>query len=412
MDPMTIDPAALIAASPDPMIVIDDAGLVTYVNRAMEELIGATAGEYVGSDTLSFIHPDDVMHALTSIDSVQRRDGKAGTPIEVRVKDMRGEWHWLEIVGRDCRDVEGIGGIVCTARDLTRRRMWEIAENDVVRFQQVVQHARAIVLCLDGDGIVTSVNAAFGRLLGFDPSHVIGSPLSDFAVPKDRDHLRKAIKAAHDGSRDAVEVDMRRAHLDSPLPIRFEIASLLDDAVVQSMVVTGQDVSDLQDARRRLEHMATHDSMTGLPNREYLYAWLDQRLATGAPVAVLYADLDGFKRVNDTLGHDAGDELLVLAAKRLAGAVSSTDLVARLGGDEFIVAASGIRDRKAALAVAGRLAVVLEQPFRLMSGTAQISASFGAVLAERGDTVARLLSKADRDMYTVKNNTRQDASQD
>lgn len=400
---MTIDHAALLGVSPDPMIVIDGRGLVVYANPAMEELIGAAADEYVGSDILSFIHPDDVMHSITSLESVQNREGRPGTPIEVRVKDVRGEWHWLEIVGRDCTDVEGIRGIVCTARDLTRRRMWEIAENDVVRFQQVVQHARAIVLCLDADGIVTSVNAAFGRLLGFDPSTVIGSPLSDFAVLKDRDHLRGAIKAAQEGSRDAVEVDMRRAHHDAPLPVRFEIASLLDDSVVQSMVVTGQDVSDLRDARRRLEHMATHDSMTSLPNREYLYAWLDEKLATGAPVAVLYGDLDGFKRINDTLGHEAGDELLVLAAKRLAGAVPSTDLVARLGGDEFVVAACGLRDQEAAVAVADRLARVLEQPFRLMQGTAQIGASFGAVLAEPGDTVARLLSKADRDMYAAKN---------
>jgi diguanylate cyclase (GGDEF)-like protein/PAS domain S-box-containing protein len=403
---MTIDPAALMQASPDPMIVMDDQGVVVYANRAMEDLIGATAGDYIGSEIVSFVHPDDVMHALTSLESVQRRYGRPGTPIELRVKDINGDWHWLEIVGRDCRGVQGVGGIVCTARDLTRRRMWEIAENDVVRFQQVVQHARAIVLCLDPDGIVTSVNAAFGRLLGFDPSHVVGNPLADFAVPKDRDHLCKAIKAAREGSRDAVEVDMRRAHRESPLPVRFEIASLLDDSVVRSMVVTGQDVSDLRDARRRLEHMATHDSMTGLPNREYLYAWLDQRLATGEPLVVLYADLDGFKMINDTLGHEAGDELLVHAARRLAGSVASTDLVARLGGDEFVVAACGVRDREGAIAVADRLTRVLEQPFRLEHGVAEISASFGVVLAEPGDTVARLLSKADRDMYAVKHNAR------
>ena len=402
MDPMTIDAAALMAVSPDPAIVLDDQGRVGYVNAAMEDLVGARAEDYIGTETLSFIHPDDVMHVLTSLESVQNRGGRPGTPIEVRIRDKNGSWHWLEVVGRDCRDVEGIGGILCTARDLTRRRMWEIAGNDVVRFQQVVQHARAIVLCLDGDGIVTSVNAAFGRLLGFDPSRVIGSSLSDFAVPEDEEHLREAIKAARAGNRDAVEVDMRRAHSPIPLPVRFEIASLLDDEVVHSMVVTGQDVSDLRDARRRLEYMATHDSMTGLPNREFLYAWLGERLLAGIDVAVLYADLDGFKSVNDTLGHDAGDELLVLAAKRLSGAVSSADLVSRLGGDEFVVAAVGVSDQEAALSVASRLTGVLEEPFKLRAGVARISASVGAVLSAPGDTVPRLLSKADRDMYSVK----------
>lgn len=402
MDPMTIDVAALMAASPDPTIVLDEQGRVRYVNAAMEDLVGARAEDYVGADTLSFVHPDDVMNVLTSLESVQNRNGHVGTPVEVRVQDKNGVWHWLEVVGRDCRGVEGIGGILCTARDLTRRRMWEIAGNDVVRFQQVVHHARAIVLCLDGDGIVTSVNAAFGRLLGFDPSRVIGSPLSDFAVPEDEEHLQEAIRAARAGNRDPVEVDMRRAHRPTPLPIRFEIASLLDDPVVHTMVVTGQDVSDLRDARRRLEHMATHDSMTGLPNREFLYAWLGERLLSRTPVAVLYADLDGFKSVNDTYGHDAGDELLVLAAKRLAGAVSSVDLVSRLGGDEFVVAAAGIDNDQAATAVAERLTRVLEEPFKLRAGVARISASVGSVVAENGDTVPRLLSRADRDMYAVK----------
>ncbi|HEX4863920.1 MAG TPA: diguanylate cyclase [Acidimicrobiales bacterium] len=400
---MTIDAAALMAVSPDPTIVLDAQGRVGYVNAAMEELVGAKADDYVGTDTLSFIHPDDVMHVLTSLESIQNRGGRPGTPIEVRIRDKNGAWHWLEVVGRDCRDVEGIGGILCTARDLTRRRMWEIAGNDVVRFQQVVHHARALVLCLDADGIVSNVNAAFGRLLGFDPSRVIGSPLSDFAMPEDEIHLREAIRAARAGNRDPVEVDMRRAHMSSPLPIRFEITSLLDDEVVHSMVVTGQDVSDLRDARRRLEYMATHDSMTGLPNREFLYAWLGERLLSGSSVAVLYADLDGFKSVNDTLGHDAGDELLVLAAKRLSGAVSSADLVSRLGGDEFVVAAVGMRDRQDVAAVAERLARVLEEPFKLTSGVARISVSVGSVIAEDGDTVPRLLSRADRDMYSVKN---------
>ena len=409
MDPLTIDTAALIAASPDPTIVIDGDGRVLYVNAAMEQMFGASSADYLGSDIVSFVHPDDLMHALTSIESVQSRAGRAGTPIEVRIRDKDHRWHWLEVVGRDCREVEGIGGIVCTARDLTRRRMWEIAGNDVVRFQQVVHHARAIVLCLDGDGIVTSVNAAFGRLLGFDPTHVIGSPLSDFAVAEHQVHLSEAVSAAIAGNRDAVEVDMRRAHRPTPLPIRFEITSLLDDPVVRSMVVTGQDVSELRDARRRLEYMATHDTMTGLPNRELLYAWLGERLLSGEQLAVLYADLDGFKSVNDTLGHDAGDELLVIAAKRLCGEVPSTDLVARLGGDEFVVAATGIPDRRAATAVADRLAGVLEEPFKLRAGVARITASVGAVLAEPGDTVPRLLSRADREMYSVKHTDKRDA---
>jgi diguanylate cyclase (GGDEF)-like protein/PAS domain S-box-containing protein len=280
--------------------------------------------------------------------------------------------------------------------------MWEIAANDVTRFQQIVQQAATIVLCLDSAGVVTSVNGAFGRLLGRDPSMVIGSRLSDFAAPGQAGLLDDAMAVSAPGAAIAVEVSMVRARGAGFMPIRFEIVNLLDDPVVSGIVVTGQDVTDLQEVRRRLEHMANHDPLTGLPNRTLLGERLRELLRTGAALAVLFVDLDGFKTVNDTLGHDAGDELLRHAAQRLTREVATTDLVSRVGGDEFIVVAKGIDSRDDAAMMAERLQRTLRAPFNLTAGTACIDASVGMVVASPGHTVPSLLSEADLDMYAAK----------
>ena len=395
-----VDPGRLTEVSPDAVIVIDDAGRILYANPATEELLGFDAAEIVGSDGFSFVHPDDVMLVLSSIKTIQPKD--RGTPIEVRIRTRTDGWRWLEVIGRDCRHVPGISGIVCVGRDLTDRRMWEIAANDLTRFQQIVQQAATIVLCLDSQWVVTSVNGAFGRLLGYNPSVVVGSLLSDFAAPGQAALLDDAMAVSAPGGAIAVEVSMTRASGDGSVPIRFEIVNLLDDPVVSGIVVSGQDVTDLQEVRRRLEHMANHDPLTGLPNRTLLGERLGELLLTGAPLAVLFVDLDGFKNVNDTLGHEAGDELLSYAAQRLTRDLATTDLVSRVGGDEFIVVAKGIDNRDDGSVVAERLQRALRVPFNLTAGTACIDASVGMVVASPGHTVPSLLSEADLDMYAAK----------
>jgi diguanylate cyclase (GGDEF)-like protein len=180
------------------------------------------------------------------------------------------------------------------------------------------------------------------------------------------------------------------------------VVSLLDDPVVASFVVTGLDVSELHETRRRLEHLATHDPLTGLPNRKLLDERLTQLLAELEPVALLYVDLDRFKTVNDTLGHDAGDELLVMVARRLLGGLAGTDLVARVGGDEFVILAVGVRDDATATALATRLEGILRSPYELRAGAACVGASVGAVVARPGVLASTLLADADLAMYSAK----------
>jgi diguanylate cyclase (GGDEF)-like protein len=246
------------------------------------------------------------------------------------------------------------------------------------------------------------VNGAFGRLLGHDPTTVVGASLSDFAAGGHEDVLSQALGDALRLGAASVEVPLRHARLQSPVPLRLELVDLTADPVVGSVVVTGQDVSDLHQARLRLEHLASHDSLTGLPNRSVLDALLGDLVPTGRPLAVLFVDLDGFKAVNDTFGHGAGDELLCHVAGRLAGGVAEGDLVARVGGDEFVVVSIDVAGRHQAQELALRLERLLDGPYRLRDGVASIGASVGVVCSNPGSSARDLLAAADRAMYDAK----------
>jgi diguanylate cyclase (GGDEF)-like protein/PAS domain S-box-containing protein len=396
--PHEVDPSSLVEASPDAVFVLTRDGLVAYVNRRCEELLDRARTEVIGRGITDFVHPDDVMLAGASLVAVV--DKRRSTPVEVRIA-ARG-WRWVEVVGADCTSTPGIGGILCTARDLTQRRMWEVAGRDTTRFAQVVHHAAAVVLSLRPDGVVSGVNGAFTRLLGHYPSAVVGRPLTSFVAAGHAGRLEAALAAAEPGTVATVEMPMRHSGEGPPVPLRFEIVDLRDDPIVGGLVVTGQDVRDLHEARQRLEYLARHDPLTGLPNRTLIYERLEVLVESGRPLALLYVDLDQFKAVNDTWGHEAGDELLRAVSQRLAGGVGAADLVARFGGDEFVVLAEGIDDAAAATAVAGRLERVLRAPYLLSCGTVGIGASVGAVVARPGGSADALLASADQAMYARK----------
>ncbi|MCU4182765.1 diguanylate cyclase [Acidiferrimicrobium sp. IK] len=391
------------SVTPDGLVVCDPDGTVTYVNPIGAAMAGRSVEDCIGLHASEVVHPDDLALTLSSLEACAGKN--RGTPVEIRLCRPDGTLRWVEIVGRDCRDVPGVGGIVCTARDLTERRMWEVAGSDVTRFQQIVQHAAAIVMCLGPGGVVTSVNGAFGRILGHDPSVVVGAPLARFAAAGYEAVVQGSLDGTPAGAGVTIDIPMRHARRPEAVPVRLELVDLSDDPVVAGVVVTGQDITELHQTRLDLEHLATHDPLTDLANRALLDTHLRLLLKGDRPVSVTYLDLDGFKAVNDTLGHHAGDELLCAVAARLRGEAVG-GVVARRGGDEFVVVAEGIPTRAGAAALTERLTAVIGSPYQLAAGPARIQASAGTAwwdpTAEPAPTAAAILARADAAMYSAK----------
>ena len=165
-------------------------------------------------------------------------------------------------------------------------------------------------------------------------------------------------------------------------------------------------LADLESWSNELEYRATHDELTGLANRASLLSHLDAAVENarraGTQVAVLFLDLDRFKRVNDTLGHDAGDAVLQGVARRLGNHVRGHDLLARLGGDEFVIVLNDLSSPEDAAAVAARICESAAAPFAVGGSTFTLSASIGITVAEPGVSTEELLSSADHQMYAAK----------
>lgn len=400
--PAPIDFQALLGAIPDPVLVVDASVNLKYVNQAGVDFLGWDPKDWLGRPMFDMIHPDDIPVVISSTGTIQGK--RTGTPIEIRVLTADGEWKWVEFVGSDAQTVPGVDGIVVVVRDVTQRRMWEVAGSDEAIFHHLVQHGSSVMLLLDEAGRVSSVNAAFNRLLGHDPSLTVDRTLASFCAPGQEHLLLNALQRSRDlHAPTAVEVEMR--HVDpetAPRPLRFEIVNMLDDPVVAGFIVTGHDVSDLHRARRSLEHLARHDALTGLANRSVLLERLEQIVDAHQPAAAVFIDLDRFKPVNDLFGHEAGDELLRQVADRLRMIVRDDDLVARVGGDEFVVLVVGVDDRPTAQAFCDRIDAALAEPYLLAEGPARVTASVGLSLTAGDSTVTGLLADADLAMYESK----------
>ena len=398
------DPRVVLDNLADLVFVLDTAGTVLDVNETCLRLLRWNRDDAVGQSVFDIVHPDDVAVAISSLGTLQ--DKETGTPIELRVSDVDGVWHWMEIIGSNGLLDGGISGLVCVARDITQRRMWEVAGGDVARFQQVLHHAPSITMLLDGGGVITSVNHAFTRLLGHDPSLVVGAALATFVDESSLPLLSEALQTVRGAERrSSVELAMRTTSRQTRL-IRFDLVDQLDDPVVGGIIGSGYDISDLQVVRQELEFIAGHDALTGLANRSLLMERLGRMLAEESGVAVLFIDLDRFKPINDLYGHDVGDAVLRQVSARLLDVVRHSDVVARVGGDEFVAVAANAGDRDVASDLADRIEASLGRPYLLDVGPVKIGASVGVALSEPSSTVASLLSAADVQMYHAKSERR------
>jgi diguanylate cyclase (GGDEF)-like protein/PAS domain S-box-containing protein len=274
------------------------------------------------------------------------------------------------------------------------------------RFRSLVQNSSDVISIVDADGGVRYHSESVRRVLGYDPAELVdGDPLS-LVHPDDRERVARFVAEAALRPGVTAAETWRVRHRDGTwLHSETVAANLLEDPNVRGLVLNTRDVSDRKELEAQLVHQAFHDGLTGLANRTLFAERVEHALArTGqGDLAVLFIDLDDFKHVNDSLGHAAGDQLLVAAARRLQGCLRPTDVAARLGGDEFAVLLERVTDGEAAATVAGRVLDTLHQPFGLNGRTIPIKASLGVATGQPGtDEADELLRNADVAMYTAK----------
>ncbi|RLU82340.1 GGDEF domain-containing protein [Streptomyces griseocarneus] len=281
------------------------------------------------------------------------------------------------------------------------------------RFRAVFEGAAIGVGIADVDGRIVDVNDALARMFGGPGYDVMGRNVDDLAHPEDNPDIPGMYSELIRGDRDYYRVEKPYYRGDGSVLWTDLSVALLRDAhgKPQYQLALMEDITERRLLHERLRYEATHDALTGLPNRTLFFENLDRALAaTGggdtapARFGLCYLDLDGFKSVNDSLGHAVGDELLVAVAERLRScATAPAELVARLGGDEFVALLTGPTAQADAIALARRMLTALSRPIRLDDRDLSVRASIGIVEGAAGEfDAAEVLRSADITMYRAK----------
>ncbi|HTV08470.1 MAG TPA: EAL domain-containing protein [Candidatus Aquilonibacter sp.] len=343
---------------------------------------------------------------------------------ELRYRNDSGDDLWFEL-----QAVKMQSGVAVTLHDLSAERSGQRQVEQMNRFSRSLIHdAPFAILTTDVGGTITAINPAAERLTGFTSDAVVGhASLVDLHDPEE---LRERVmgQTGRDAGSAAVTFDSLLAlvnhrepaesdwHYISPdgtrVPVHISLTALRgDDDEITGYLATAYDISERKKLTDSITFLAQHDALTGLPNRMKLRQRLDQALERATrlnqPVAVLSIGLDNFKRVNDSLGHSAGDELLTVFAERLRGTTRANDTVARIGGDTFVVVMPNCGSQDDAMRAAGRLSGKLQNALELAGKELSVTASFGLCLfPEWGKDAATLLRNADAAMYAAKRSGR------
>ena len=426
----------VVAGSGDGITALDEHGRVVVWNPALSALTGYSADDMIGADTLQRLDVRDPAGRAVSLQDWATRRDDPPNDLVITARDGRRRWVSCSYA-RTCGDVPSAAPsrdlLVLMARDVTdSRRHRELITGQVEILELVARDeplpvtlgsvARLVARQLD-DAPVAIVLAGDSPDSALRPAAQAGAAMVAGAL----DALAPEIRRAHRSSERIVSVTPDAGTGD---PVVFEVtripgsepdktggfvavqrdtagASTLPDREVLDTAAGLAGIAVQRDATRaHLAHQATHDPLTGLPNRvlflDRCTHALDRMKRSGGYAAVLFLDLDRFKIVNDSLGHDAGDQLLIAVANRLRAAIRPPDTVARLGGDEFTILCEDIIDAATARAIAERILALFATPFEVHGREVFESASVGIALDLGTASATSLVDKADAAMYRAK----------
>ena len=276
------------------------------------------------------------------------------------------------------------------------------------RFRSLVQNASDAICVVDADARVTTLTPAIEHITGYPPEEYLGKVGFDFIHPDDVENSGKLLAEVFDNPGRVFRTEIRANHRDGGWRwAEVSLMNLLDDPAVQGVIANFHDVTERKQFEEKLAFDAYHDHLTGLSNRTAFHEALTRALARsrrhGRLNAVLFLDLDRFKLINDSLGHEVGDHLLIEVAERLRTCLRPEDVVSRFGGDEFAILLEDIASNDDAIQVADRVIELLRQPLPMASREVFLTTSIGiAVVGDGVSEPGEVLREADQAMYRAK----------
>jgi len=426
---------ALLDNTVDGILTLNPSGKILSVNRAICLIFGQSEADMVGQHMgmvlpAASAHPQQGVDAFlqsqaVGIDGVGRRvEGvrASGTrfPVDMAVSSMalNGQTQFI-VVLRDLSAQE-------SAEKAIREAQRQLNEVDEMR-RVIVHNAPYAIFVLNAQGVIQTVNPAGEKMLGVKAQDLVGRCTARrfFDADQVADRARLLALRLNEPVRE-LDVLTHLAHESPGLPSEWTMRRDDGSFLVAEITVTelsneygllsgylamAYDVTSRHDAENQLQHMAQHDALTSLPNRnmlqEQLKACMSQAERYGRHMAMMFLDVDRFKKINDGLGHNVGDSVLIEIARRLRTGMRTSDIVARLGGDEFVILLPQIAAVEDGERVAQKVLDLFADPLRIGAHELRVTPSIGlAIYPEHGADTVTLMRHADLAMYQAKNNGR------
>lgn len=399
---------ALLEGSTDLVSIVSKEGQVIYQSPSSRRMLGLPAELMLNQPIEDFIHPDDRATLGATLAAVAERPEDTAK-VQARFRAQGGDWLYLDCQCKNHIEDPVLAGIIVTSRDISQRRKVEEAlKRERAFFQQLFRNSPAGIVILDNQGRVVDANRSFLQLFQFDIDMLAGRELDELIVPED---LRQEVVDWRESNSDdrAVSRDTQRLRRDQT---RIDVSILqfpieMADRKIGAYGIYN-DISESKSIERKLFHEAFHDTLTGLPNRSLLSERLERCVRRAQrrrdyQFALFFIDLDRFKQINDSLGHAAGDQLLIEMAKRLSACLRPGDTVARLGGDEFNIILEDVQEVSFATRIADRILESLSTPVIIGDQEVSTSGSIGIAFSFSGYHSAEdLMRDADIAMYRAK----------
>ncbi len=403
---------AILESEPECVKVISAEGKLLQMNQAGLAMLEVdTVEEAQHKGLISFILPEYQYAFLALSRHVFR--GETGA-LEFPIKGARGTLRWLDTHATPLRDVKGkVIALIGVTRDITESKrieetLWESEE----RFRLISTAAMDAIVIVGPAGEITYWNPAAESIFGYPADEALGRNLHHLlAPPRHHDDAHHGFEHfCSSGEGEVIGKTFEIAALrknGEEFPIELSVSAFRIKGQWHALGII-RDISQRKKAEEQIHHLAYYDALTNLPNRRLLLDRLNQSLVQAKryqrSVAVMFLDLDRFKLINDTLGHDVGDELLKAVATRLSACVRSEDTVSRQGGDEFVIVLAEIVQPQDVALVAEKIIGTLGQPIFVMGHELQITTSIGiAIFPVNGtDDAQELMRKADTAMYAMK----------
>ncbi|MFE8702181.1 EAL domain-containing protein [Cytobacillus sp. FJAT-54145] len=387
------------------ILVLDENMRILSLNPWAQKVLEYDEEEILGEN---FSHLFFDQRELDSLLSHLKRDGKWKGEVLKRRKSGEVYPEWINI--RTVLDSEGgLSNYVVVFRDITKQKN---SQKEIRLAAKVLENTSEGVLVTDGRGKILSVNPAFEIVTGYSQEEVIGqNPSILQSGIHDQDFYSSMWGTIEKNGNWKGEIWNKRKNGEI-FPEWLTISSIKDEHnKVTNYVAVFSDITDRKHAEEQLRRLAHYDSLTGVANRYSLNKRLESLISTAArynqQLAVLFLDLDRFKHINDTLGHNYGDLLLKLVSTRLKNLIKNKDMIARLGGDEFVIVLPNLKHPKEAIHIAESIIQALTQPFQLHHQEVYISTSIGISLFPLdGFSMESLLRNADKAMYQAKSRGR------